>query len=517
MKKIITIIAIAIFTLMFSSTFTKVSASETTAQLNKTGLGYTINAVKNSYIDVSEIRTGSPIFNEIWLENKVQNLTPDIISTSNVQTTSANNFKDISIKLGASFGLSSSVSGSNFIFNTNSSNGFDIRGNIEYNKYASQYYYALVANYDRYAYTLPNYSSNLSDYRNNLHSDYINAVARLFTINTQSAANSFFDTYGTHLIAKGIYGGRAEIYYSAVSNKIYFGESLYATITKKLDESIKGLVETDQNINFSLYETINKVTSAYREAFRAIAKGGSPFSATSISSLNANYTNWANTIDNSPTLIRTSSDGLVPLWNLLPSAYNKQSYVNKLIEWYSSYVNEYNGSLLSSRDFANTLSNKYISVPYKSVRTKAVLIDDSGRFNHNICDIIDLDTFGLNLDEMYPYNVLKEVGYKTITVRIKMDMCEVNNGYQYICIYNNLCTNMTDEEKDSHKVAPDIKHSYGGSDTETSYSTVYFVFENIPIEKFSDGHRMVLRYGASGKYEDDWKNKNLCIELEYNK
>lgn len=68
MKKLITLVlTLALF--FGINAFLVVNADSVNVQFNKTGLGYTLNAVKSAYIDVSEIRTGSPIFNEEWLEN----------------------------------------------------------------------------------------------------------------------------------------------------------------------------------------------------------------------------------------------------------------------------------------------------------------------------------------------------------------------------------------------------------------------------------------------------------------
>lgn len=98
MKKIITfMLTLALF--LGINAFLVVNADSVNVQFNKTGLGYTLNAVKNVYIDVSEIRTGSPIFNEEWLENKISTLIPDVISTSDIRTFSSSSYKDISTSI----------------------------------------------------------------------------------------------------------------------------------------------------------------------------------------------------------------------------------------------------------------------------------------------------------------------------------------------------------------------------------------------------------------------------------
>lgn len=518
MKKLIALVlTLALF--FGINAFLVVNADSVNVQFNKTGLGYTLNTVKNAYIDVSEIKTGSPIFNEEWLENKISNLSPDIISTSDIKFFSSSSYKDISTSIGVSYNFNSNITNNLSLFNQNSSIGFNVYNNFEYNKYASQYYYTLISTFERYSYALPNYSSNLTDYKNNLHTDYVNALNNLFTQNTQTAANSFFDTYGTHLIAKGIYGGKAEIYYSIISNKVDINDELKTSITTEVNNSITGLIEQNKESKFDLEASLGISKSVCKESFRAITKGGNPFSATSISSLNASFSNWTNTIDSTPTLIKTSSDGLIPLWNLLPSSYSDVSYKNKLINWFSNYTNSYNNSVFNINDF-NVDFSSYVD-DSRLIRSSEYLIDDSGRFSHNKHDVINLKTF-YNTDAdkeetTYSYAVLKSLGFTKMKVVITLSMKEVDNGYQYICIYNSECNGFTDEQKDAHKVCPDIQYSYGGSDKKTTYGVVTFTFDDIPIEKFAEENIIVLRYGASGKNDDDWQNKDVYVQITYSK
>lgn len=365
-----------------------------------------------------------------------------------------------------------------------------------------QYYYALIANFDKYAYTLPNYSTNLSAYKTNLHADYINALTNLFNSNSSSIASTFFDNYGTHVIAKGIYGAKAEIYFGAVSNSHNVGVNYKAEITNKLNAGITGLIEVGTNANFNLSTILDTSSSYYKQSFRANTWGGNMFSATSIENLNIGYSNWVDSIENSTALIRTSSDGLVPLWELLPTQYDNNTYKTKLKNWFNIYANNYNNNLYQS--YVSTYVPLEAKTDYRHIRSSTYTINDSGRYSHNKYDI-------LNLNNVLSESLLEYMleGYTKVNISVKMDMKEIDKGYQYICLYND--TGLSDD----YKVCPDIKYEYGSNDLKTNFETREFIFSNIDINNFINTNKIVIRYGASGSNDDDWQNRNIYIGVEF--
>ncbi len=511
MKKII--ITFIIIFITFFGIFLKnpdvVYAAESEINYNKTGLGYTINAVKNEYIDIAEIRTGSPIFNESWLDEKIANIVPDSINESTVHSYSSSNFRDINLDINLAFGLSESVAGIYDIFTGNAKLGFNLGANIHYKDYISQYYYTLQCNFDRYAYALPNYSSNLTDYRNHLHEDYLKKLNEFLSSPSSEKAEQFFDMYGTHLIAKGIYGGKLEVYYSAVSNKVAVGGKYKASITNEVNAGVMGLIEGGVNFNYSLAAALDISSELYKDSFVAKVRGGNPFPSTSLTSFNINYANWTETIDSKPSLIRTSSDGLIPLWNLLPDQYNTTYYQNLMFNYFKSYAN----SFFPDAEYDNTV---VLAIPcemekYRPIRTETYTITDLGRWDQPH-DVIDLNNFAF-----YTPSIFEAEGFKTATILIKMEMREIDKGYQYICIYDDLCDNLTDEQKDSHKIKPDIQYEYCGTSLGSTFGVVVFTFDNIPISKLANAKFLDIRYGASGSKDDDWQNRNLEIKINYYK
>lgn len=508
MKKIL-ITLIAILTLIFAYTLNNnsqtIQAAETDANYLKTGLGYSINAIKSKYIDITEIRDGSPIFDESWLSSYISNISPVIVNGSNIYSLSGSSFAEIVAKMNMKLEYSSDVKGYNSIFIANAESGFDVSSGINFKTYISQYYYMLSSMFERYTYSLPNYSSNLSTYRLNLHQDYLIELDKFFSEKNTAIATTFFDKYGTHLIAKGVYGGKLEAYYGAVSNKLDVGGGLNIKITSGLDAGILGKMQVGESIWFDLSTTINKTTESVVELFRAKAYGGFPLSATSISNLSYSYENWCNSIESNPSLIRTTSDGLIPLWNLLPDKYNDETYKNIMLNFYKEYAINYYKTTSSEYDKGALTSLTYESGE-KLIRSMTYRIDDSGRFVHDKHDII-------NVNELthYGVDILKAHNYKFVDVNIKILVKEINKGYQYICLYNN------DEKSDNYKLCDDFKFEYKGSDLGTAFDFINCTFKNILIEKLSEFGKLVIRYGASGTGDDDWENKELYIELIYKK
>ena len=342
MKKIFILFSLIFACIIYTSyDYTGIQAAEYSSNVDKTGLGYSINAVKTAYIDVSEIRTGSPIFDSNWLTMCLSILQPENIRYSSSSYFSSSNFEEINASINSEFNYNSSVNMDCSLFTSNSKMGFKNTSIINYSSYMSQYYYAFISMFDRYSLTLPNYSSNLTTYREKLHPNFVSEVTKFFTINSYENAKKFFDMYGTHLIAKGIYGGKFEAYYSALSNYIDVGGELRTSITNDINLGMSGLVEVGNAFDYNLSQSIGSKSSICMETFKASSWGGNPFSVSSIANFNTVYNSWLSTIDDKPTLIRTSSDGLIPLWELLPKKYNTLEYKNIMKEYFIQYANEY--------------------------------------------------------------------------------------------------------------------------------------------------------------------------------
>ncbi|MCL2252425.1 MAG: hypothetical protein FWC12_11010 [Treponema sp.] len=142
---------------------------------------------------------------------------------------------------------------------------------------------------------------------------------------------------------------------------------------------------------------------------------------------------------------------------------------------------------------------------FKSIRTSTVKITDSGRFDQHF-DVVSFDKFNINLDKM------KQEGLKTINFNIRLNVREIDDGYRHIFLFSSA------SQSNDFKIAEcQFEHSPGKKDT--SWWVHYedeLKFSNISINNFLN-NQFIIRYGASGKNNDTWENKDLQIQLVFKK
>jgi uncharacterized repeat protein (TIGR02543 family) len=127
------------------------------------------------------------------------------------------------------------------------------------------------------------------------------------------------------------------------------------------------------------------------------------------------------------------------------------------------------------------------------IRGKIYRITDDGNFN-NPCDTINLNSF-YGLD----FNELKANGFKTISLNLSLNLRKINNGYQWIVLYNS---------------NGDVL-DYIQTNKNYDWNTYKFTF-NIDLNSLTN-NSFIVRYGASGSGNDDWENVNLYISLSLKK
>lgn len=142
------------------------------------------------------------------------------------------------------------------------------------------------------------------------------------------------------------------------------------------------------------------------------------------------------------------------------------------------------------------------SYTQKTIRQAEQTIDDSGRMG-NPYDTVD---FNILYNGQYNLDDLKNQGYVTIAIEITMEAKEVDDGYQYIFIYDDTQTN-TWLAGGRFEIGPDKK--------QTSYSEFTFYVE-LELLNIMDND-FIIRYGASGNFDDDWKNKNVSVQIGFSK
>ena len=145
------------------------------------------------------------------------------------------------------------------------------------------------------------------------------------------------------------------------------------------------------------------------------------------------------------------------------------------------------------------------------VRRTEATITDSGRVNQKM-DIVFLD---------YNYAGLENLGYHWLDVKVTLTAREVNDGYQYLFLYNtskcqsvgeSLLENFFPCAGDGIKQGMLFKEQFelGPGYKQTSWETRDFHFY-VYVGNMIDN--LYLRYGANGFLADTWINKNVEVSI----
>ncbi len=151
------------------------------------------------------------------------------------------------------------------------------------------------------------------------------------------------------------------------------------------------------------------------------------------------------------------------------------------------------------------------------IRSNTVTITDSGREKQHM----DKIPISQDLD----FIDLERAGYSSVKVRISMNIKEVDDGNQYIFIYKDTSCTSNDVSSltdfydryvfgESPSEDPSLLYMYhyehGAGEKDTSWETITFeVVLNINYLKKD----LYLRYGASGKKNDDWCNNSVKVTV----
>ena len=147
-----------------------------------------------------------------------------------------------------------------------------------------------------------------------------------------------------------------------------------------------------------------------------------------------------------------------------------------------------------------------------TVRTETAKITDSGRASQKM-DV-------LLLSDYFDVDAAVSAGYTKLSVTFTFDVRELDDGYQYVFFYadknckgNSFFDKVVDEFYDP--ADPSLLYEYrlehGGSKKNTSWGSHTFT-TTLKLSRLIDD--LYIRYGASGKYNDDWENKNIVVTFQ---
>lgn len=155
-----------------------------------------------------------------------------------------------------------------------------------------------------------------------------------------------------------------------------------------------------------------------------------------------------------------------------------------------------------------------------NVRADAITITDSGRANQKL-DIVYLTQ---NMTD------LKRAGYTKLNIVISFEVREENDGYQYLFLYQDEnCVQPKDDNSLADAIWGDSLDEILGTDDDSDPSHIWSTqFEHnsdkkdtswgertftVPVDIADIKDNLYIRYGASGKDEDDWQNRNVVVTV----
>lgn len=288
------------------------------------GIGHSINAIKGEY---GTVIAGD--YQSAFDRTKLYNIPIyySTLATSEGTYAVSSSVKETLLELGGKIGVKVSTGGSlggendAVSFSKSLSVGFELSVNYKKTTKTKEIYGCSLINVDGQFVTIENRRS-LEQFRNITTNEFKNDA---LLIKTREDAHNFLNKkYGTHVVTAGIFGGRAEFYYSY----LFESEDVNWTIDQSLEvdfsNHFKALaLQTNTGVNVSeeFHANIDNSSENSQEYFYSRFKGGSkPTVVTSQTGITSAITNWLSGFSSYDTLVDFPEDSLIPIWDLLPDS-----------------------------------------------------------------------------------------------------------------------------------------------------------------------------------------------------
>lgn len=468
-----------------------------------TAVGSSINLAKHECIDFNQVKMNNPIFDPDWDYWKI-GIRTDLnqVSTSILKS---NSFEGIINEFESSINLSASNYAGYSLFNGTAAAKF-ADSTHDYPSHTYQYYSTYSYKMKMFSYELTNYKNDLYTYQCHLSDDYYDDAEAFLC--GYIDRTTFFDTYGTHIIAKGIFGGEFNINYSVTSSYYDVWSDYYSAISSYLQTSLYSKVHTGSTNSFSVLGNFSFDPELADETINYVTRGGRNSIDISHANLQSAVTQWKSTVSEVPKIIGVTNDGLIPLWDILPLGCDTVANRNYFIEQYQLYASESQTAIRETYEPEIFSYEDGVETGFWPIRVGEVIVSDSGIYNQHY-DVVYLnDTYDLKFDYM------KENGYSIVEVYVMMEMREIDYGYQIISLYS------SEKQNDAYLIHT-FEFEYEGTSLGSEYdSSICFARFQIPISTFissdpEDSYKVVIRYSARGSLEDDWANRNIRVNIVY--
>lgn len=322
------------------------SSTQTNTTYFESGVGHTIDVVTaTSY---NNFKVGVDVLD---LKNA------DYKQKENKENDSSNNsyksIEEVYNNCSLSFEIACAASSDKIMgFVRNYNINFKASTAIDYENIKDSYYFILDHYINRYTLSLSNFSEE-GYYIEYLSRGYLASLDKLAENPTKESFYDFFNKYGTHLIASGIFGGRLNAYYTVVDKTSKFSNETRAFLTATiLDATTQNSVSTTTEIKNYFEQNSHEIEAN----FKLTNYGGNSVGAFSIDDFGNAYSDWIDSFNkdsSNSVLIGYENDGLIALWDLLPSKY--QYLKNTMIDAFTKYYEDYYSGYVKEFSYNNTI------------------------------------------------------------------------------------------------------------------------------------------------------------------
>ncbi len=478
-----------------------VHATSMEENYNVFGLGKTVNIAKDRYLNYDDINSSKVIFDTEWLNQRLESsdLIDNTNQSSNSTIVSGTSIENITLDLGLNTKFETKIDGKAYdVLNATLKSEFNIVSIETIKKYKYQFFYKYYGYYPRYYANLFK-NVNESIYTENLDKTYEGYLNLLFR--GAITPQVFFDKYGTHVISSGVYGGRFDYTYYALNNQKAITTDMQIKAEQGITAAISNIVNGGVGNSFDFKSAIGYDKLSVETKGEMNSRGGAPTTTTSLENFSTELNKWLPSLTNDTSaLIDIPSNGLIPLWELLPPQHadKKEIFKNKC----KQYLND-NTNGFSEYGLELDLGDKYCDNNFYIIREDEIKVDYNDAWKNN-CDIVDL-----NFLTEYGFDLLKSEGYDKMKIEIQMDMREENHGYQYIYLFNNI-------SDDTTYLVAEEKHDLGHNELVKNPRLETIIFDDISLSDFPSGC-LYIKYGSSGIFQNDWFNKNLKVKITYSR
>jgi hypothetical protein len=443
---------------------------------NQTFLLYGYDVINSAYINRDEIKLSAPI-----IDLSKANPAALIIQTDATKSTWEKSTSSSVSEVYKALSGGASVGGSVGLFSAKVSTEFSVSNGSKKTNFFAKARGVHQTKEEWLRNTDPSY---LKDY---FTSTFKNDIAKL-------SAKDLIAKYGTHFIKRCYWGGTAEFNYSYSGTELTSASSVSVAV-----EASYGAVSGSANIG---HEEERKELND-NSKFYAKTVGGANTSIMGIDDFAAKYETWVSTIQSQPDIcaIGNFNDCFIPLWDLVAQVDSGKG---------SDVKTEFQTQLAERGSQLAGFVYNYVVPEQTSLQTvfeDEKTITDDGILS-NPYDVINFSDFGIDLA------YAKKQGYTSLTFYIRLNVAEVNDGYQHIYLYSSPVANTAYDCGTPTTGTNEFEHKHG--DKDTSWGIHEFTFSNVDINRFTEG-MFVLRYDASGDSGDDWKRGTGQIQISVNK